>query len=69
MIFQACIKGLCHLGDTAQPRGFPGALQGAGGLSSSHWQTAGAAWRLANDYHMAGPRASSWSSEHTPATV
>lgn len=64
MIFQACVtaSGLCHLGDTVQ-------LQGVGGLSSSHWQTVGTAWRFVNDYDMAGPRSSSWSSEHTPATA
>lgn len=56
MLFQACIKGLCHFGEAAQLRGFPDSLQRARGLSSSHWQAAGAYWRLANDYHMAGLR-------------
>lgn len=64
------IKGLCRFGDIPQLRGFPGSLQGARGLSSSHWQAMGAHWRLADDCHMFGLRSSpSRGSQHTSTTA
>lgn len=54
MLFWASSRVSVTLAYVTQLRGFPGSLQRARALSSSHWQAAGARWRLANDYHMAG---------------